>query len=152
MALPLHLVEHIGTYADADTKMRMGCTCRDMRPLAKLGRIRSFIENKVMLKEYAMLKDFAEGQCDIYDVNEWINHWVTENRDHGIRGVSPACYETLQTIYTRNSPPPIYAPVDPDLYDTVVDEVKFGCLDVVLIFALWRKIYMKLGQVHPRGQ
>lgn len=137
MYIPLHLVEYVGNYADDDTKMRMGCTCRELRPLIKNGKVRSFIKQKNMLREYQIIRDFVELEYEI-EPDEWIGQCLDRNnQDHKI---SDACIYTLEMLYYRSIPSPKHVEADRALYTIIADEMRLDCPDIVLLFSFYRKV------------
>ena len=120
----MHLIERIGSVADPDTKMRLGCTCRELRHFITNGKVSHFIKQKKMLKEYGIIRDFVE----------------LENVAECENSVSNACISTMGTLYFKHEPSPKYREVDPELYNVVVDELRLDCPDFVLIYAFWRKV------------
>lgn len=141
MALPMHLVEHIGSHADADTRMRLGCTCRDLRPTIRQAKVKRFLGQKVMLREYQLIRDFIDVEY-IIEPDEWIEQWLDNTLDPDVEScvVSGACIKTLEALYGIYRPEPRYRHVDPELYDLVRDELHLDCPDYVLLFAFWRKV------------
>jgi hypothetical protein len=141
MTLPTHLVEHISTYTDPDTRMRLGCTCRDMRPTIRQAKINRFMGQKLMLREYQLIRDFVGAEY-IIEPDEWIDQWLDNTLDGSVEKymVSGACIKTLDALYGIYRPESRHRHIDPELYDLVRDELHLDCPDYVLLFSFWRKV------------
>lgn len=137
----MHLIEHIGTYTDHDTRMRLGCTCRSLRPLIRRSKVKRFLEQRVMLKEYQALRavadEWAEGG---YRPSEEIMENIIPWRKNDAPLVSSACFVTLAAYMGVYDPDPDHRDVDPELYDLVCDELQLDCPDIVLLYTFWRKV------------
>lgn len=141
MEIPLHVLGYVGTHADYDTMIRLGCTCRDLRPLVRNSKVSRFLKQKVMLREYQIIRDFVEIEYAI-EPDEWIDQWNDNATDCDIdkHFVSRACLATLDALYGTYTINHQHKSVDPDLYNAVCYELKLDCPDFVLLYSFWRKV------------
>ena len=133
MELPIHVVEHISVFADGKTQMRMGCTCRELRPLIGKGmanngraKARKMISTGI-LRGYGIILDWCESL-------EHPEEWLTQ------RKIVPSVQTmmTMWCLYDRKLPPrDYYRNTDPELYDLLTDEMKLECPDITLLYSFW---------------
>tara|TARA_R110002074_G_scaffold185401_3_gene350820 strand:- start:1018 stop:1440 length:423 start_codon:yes stop_codon:yes gene_type:complete len=136
MELPTHVVGYIAGFADGNTQMCMGCTCRELRPLiskgkANNGRVkaRKLISNGT-LRSYGIITDWCES---LEHPEEWL---VQRNIMPGV-----SVLMTMWCLYDRKLPPRGYhRNADTELYDILVDEMKIGCPDIALLYSFWLSV------------
>ena len=132
MVLPTHVIEFISGFADPATQISMGCTCQELKPLIRRGRL-DIVRNKIhkiissgILKGYGIINDW-------HDSLEHPEEWSIQ------RNIVPSipAMMTMWCLYDRKMPGAEYRRVDPELYDMLIDEMKLGCPDITLLYSFW---------------